>query len=241
VVEKYWMNQSKVGRIKEYVEHGLNIITLLKPSRLLSVTGALAAEELARKIKNEKKEERVKERFRKMNEMPHQFRERRRRIYNKILDEKKVLNTKSFYNADDYLPNTTPIKNICKDSVNNKAYIESKEKPSYFNTRKSYLAFNTPKVTSKNERRSSEKVELKEPKSEDVKDWRAYFTEEELLAAYNQINAGIDPNDNWDKECPSDDSDSNPSEDNMSPEEMQDFVLAVPGAIVIFLIRSRLI
>jgi hypothetical protein len=198
----------------------------LKPSRLLSVTGALAAEELAKKIKNEKKEERVKERFRKINETTHQFREKRRRTYNKILDEKRVSNTKTFYNAEDY-----SIKNSRKESVNRELHIKPKEKPSYSNTRKSYLVANTPKFTSKNERRGSENLEHKE--SEKVKDWRAYFTEEELLAVYNQINAGIDPNDDSHEGCSSDDSDSNPSDDNMSPEEMQDFALTIPGAKVL--------
>lgn len=66
--------------------------------------------------------------------------------------------------------------------------------------------------------------------SEAIKEWRKYFTQDELVLAYSQINAGIDPNDEEVKE----ESDSNPSEDNLSPEEMDKFLLSLPKPHVLF-------
>lgn len=60
-----------------------------------------------------------------------------------------------------------------------------------------------------------------------TKHWREYFSEFEMEAAYNQLNQGIDPNDEEGKdETPG--SDSNPSEDNLEKEELQDFYQSLP-------------
>ncbi len=50
--------------------------------------------------------------------------------------------------------------------------------------------------------------------------WRAYFTDSEMTNAYNQIAKGLDPTELEDV----DDSDSNPSEDNLDPAELQDLL-----------------
>jgi hypothetical protein len=78
---------------------------------------------------------------------------------------------------------------------------------------------------SSEESNKEEVKELKESDPEDtIKEWRKYFTQDQLVLAYSQINAGIDPNDTEIKE----DSDSNPSEDNLTPEEMNNFLSSIP-------------
>ena len=62
-------------------------------------------------------------------------------------------------------------------------------------------------------------------------DWREYFTEEEIVTAYQQMNQGIDPNDAEDDNQESVGSDSDPSEDNLEKDEMQDFLESLPISV----------
>eukprot|EP00826_Nyctotherus_ovalis_P025568 TRINITY_DN1982_c0_g1_i6.p1 TRINITY_DN1982_c0_g1~~TRINITY_DN1982_c0_g1_i6.p1 ORF type:complete len:381 (-),score=119.60 TRINITY_DN1982_c0_g1_i6:20-1162(-) len=120
----------------------------LKPSRLLTVTGALAAEELAKKLKNEKKEERIKERLKRMNETSQQFRERRRRTYNKLLNGRKEVGSKSFYNSgEDY---------VGRGSRNGRKEAAREKFSAHSTIRNSHLTLHSSKLTIKNERRGSE-------------------------------------------------------------------------------------
>jgi len=84
------------------------------------------------------------------------------------------------------------------------------------------------KVHKRSSKTESKKEEMKVDDPEDaIEEWRKYFTRDELVLAYSQIIAGIDPNDTEIKE----ESDSNPSEDNLTPEEMSNFLFSIPKVI----------
>ena len=59
------------------------------------------------------------------------------------------------------------------------------------------------------------------------KDWREYFSQEEIETAFEQINKGMDPTEAEEKE---EESDSDPSEDNFDKKEIQElFEVLIPN------------
>ena len=75
---------------------------------------------------------------------------------------------------------------------------------------------------------SEKKINLKSTDSDNEeesksKEWREYFTKKELLLAYNQIDLGIDPDDIIEEN----ESNSDLSEDDLEPAEMNDFIASL--------------
>ena len=105
---------------------------------------------------------------------------------------------------------------------------ESKMKSNTIESKTSVQRDKVLKVHKRSSKTESKKEEMKVDDPEDaIEEWRKYFTRDELVLAYSQIIAGIDPNDTEIKE----ESDSNPSEDNLTPEEMSNFLFSIPKVI----------
>jgi len=234
----------------------------LKPSRLLAVTGNLAADVLAQKITKEKEEQRRKKRAQLINEKNKKRKENERKFRKKSkhspdkfirkvdrsLSKSKELprlnivhkRGESLQLKDDsspYLPTITQKQNtvnftdaayLAYETQNGEGSPFSGDTVSLnvnklqdFNSKD---AIGNPSDNSENENDQSP-IELK-------KEWRKYFAEEELNAAYAQINNGVDPNENEENSensvCGSD---SNPSDDNLETEEMTDFYKFLPGSV----------
>ncbi len=75
------------------------------------------------------------------------------------------------------------------------------------------------------------------PLSGNLKNWRDYFSEDEMQSAYHNVAIGIDPNDAEARD-PSAASDEDPSEDNLGKEELQDFYESLPTQAVNLVVAS---
>eukprot|EP00826_Nyctotherus_ovalis_P050767 TRINITY_DN6263_c0_g5_i2.p1 TRINITY_DN6263_c0_g5~~TRINITY_DN6263_c0_g5_i2.p1 ORF type:complete len:274 (-),score=61.64 TRINITY_DN6263_c0_g5_i2:843-1619(-) len=206
----------------------------LKPSRLLALTGVLAADELAKKIAVEKKEARAKRRV-----MESVKREKNKlRKYSVSKEKSKKLSTD--YNAVAKSINETYKKNTRENSMdalevgNMKSlgkYTASQLK--FHNTRATFSENsrgNSLSAAGRNkERLKTREMSLNESVEDCKKNWRRYFPKKELEIAYKQIASGVDPNDVVSERKSEDESDSNPSEDNLGPEEMQDLLSSIPA------------
>lgn len=205
----------------------------LKPSRLLALTGVLAADELAKKIAIEKKEARAKRRV-----MESAKREKDKlRKYSVSKEKSKKLSTD--YNAvaksinEAYKKNTRENSMDALETGNMKSlgkYTASQLK--LHNTRATFSENprdNSLSTAGRNkERLKSREMSLNEGLEDGKKNWRKYFPKKELEIAYKQIASGLDPNDIVSEQKSEDESDSNPSEDNLGPEEMQDLLSSIP-------------
>eukprot|EP01022_Parablepharisma_sp_SALTPOND_P018752 TRINITY_DN310_c0_g2_i1.p1 TRINITY_DN310_c0_g2~~TRINITY_DN310_c0_g2_i1.p1 ORF type:complete len:1282 (-),score=157.74 TRINITY_DN310_c0_g2_i1:3773-7618(-) len=256
-----------------YVLKGLEnefIITKgwLKPSKLLAVTGVLAADALAKKIANEKVEVRRKKRIQEINELAKKRRDKekkkKKRRHISPDKERGKNNRRESYNSPQIKKDLPLLKpNIhrrgesmkashkASQNIENTSQAESNPylpeipiKPAMpqFNFTDSEfcpIKGNMDGLPSNDTIEETKSVAFSET-SGDIemegtinKEWRKYFEEEELEIAYNQINAGVDPNDKEDEENSAGESDSNPSEDNLEVEEMRDFFSCLPRGNVI--------
>jgi len=205
----------------------------LKPYRLFEITGVLAVEELKRQIENERKNKRVKSRIMEAKEITKKI-ERKRNMKMSSTDNPKrsksvnrLTVTKNLLNEN--IDTTYEYDNLIssKSPVNSKVIVRE----STMNDNSSSSIVGTTKMLKpiKIEYTQLENIKsnnnVKEPpKNKKLKnDWRSYFPKEELKAAYNNIMAGIDPNDKV-TEGSICDSDSNPSEDNIEPDEIQELL-----------------
>eukprot|EP00826_Nyctotherus_ovalis_P046608 TRINITY_DN5288_c0_g1_i1.p1 TRINITY_DN5288_c0_g1~~TRINITY_DN5288_c0_g1_i1.p1 ORF type:complete len:427 (+),score=102.20 TRINITY_DN5288_c0_g1_i1:1494-2774(+) len=198
----------------------------LKPYRLFEVTGVLAADELAKEIAAKKKGEKAKKRTEEMNELKD--RQDKAEVAKKTEKKRKPLSGKP-RNAKQRLVKTNGKNNedgnmnLFNDYDNEKEEIKANEqvasKEKHFTKLIAHPKSVPLSTLCKSSNDNSETSE-----GEDVEgmrnDWRRYFARSELESAYNQINAGIDPNDQIDEESSEYESDSNPSEDNLEAAEL---------------------
>lgn len=161
----------------------------LKPSRLLALTGVLAADKLSKKIEKEKREEKIRKRMLRVKEAAEQ-------------------GSNSFkFSKDLAIPDST-ISKSPKKRIN----IEMQSKLAF--------ALSEPQseaITSNNRAEGANwpNGDVSEYGAS-AKEWRSYFAEEELVAAYSKLQAGVELSENASDQ----DSDSNPSEDNLPLEEI---------------------
>lgn len=191
----------------------------LKPYRLFEVTGVLAADELAKEIAAKKKSEKAKKRMEETNEIAKVANKMDKSQFRKEEKERKPLlgktkKRKATFNEDNSM-------NLLDG--NEKEEIKAGEKAAGKGIQFTKLIAHPQSVPlSTLCKSSSGNSEASE--GEDVEsargDWRRYFARGELELAYNQISAGVDPNDQIDEESSECESDSSPSDDNLEPAEL---------------------
>jgi hypothetical protein len=200
----------------------------LKPSRLLALTGALAAEELVKKLAQEKREAKVRKRVLEAKEMSKQILNKPKRLrkysINKETNDYRIV---SKFIAETYKKNT---RENSMDVIDRKSAMSQLK---FVSTRVTFSENSGEHclATARRNKLNTREMSANESVCED-KDWRRYFPKKELEIVYKQITAGIDPNDIVDEHNSEDESDSNPSEDNLETEEMQDLISHIPGVSV---------
>lgn len=179
----------------------------LKPSRLVQLGGTLAADELEKKIALEKEEEKKSKRMAQIKNI----------MFAKKAKAKKSRREKTKHAQQE------------KKGDNNFPYLFPKKKEKdqkCANTSQIIMNSLLPTISEGrnmndvNEIPSSavESVNvINQVSSQEGKNWRDYFSQEEIEKAYDFINQGIDPTE---EEKDNDGSDSNPSEDNLEIAEM---------------------
>ena len=205
----------------------------LKPSRLLALTGVLAADKLEKKLALEKREAKVKKRVMEAKEISKQMLSRPKRIRKYSINKEKTKEKNNDYHIVSKSITEVYKKNTRENSID---IIDRK-------FTMSQLKFVSTRVTSSDNSReyslgtagrNKDKLKPREGSvnqsaegSED-RGWRRYFPKRELEIAYKQITAGIDPNDIVNEHDSEYESDSNPSEDNLETEDMQDLLSSIP-------------
>ncbi len=221
----------------------------LKPSKLVAITGVLAADALAKKIEQEQEEEKRKRRRREIELVLKRKRDKAKRLARpsgKLKSASRASKKASGTSEDEHSPAVGRHRNLPslrpgerrrrgesmqqsgQYRVANTSQLESNPYLPLIPTTKgsSEALTEKPATAARDLERGNSSPAEKNVDGQlfEQKDWRSYFTSQEINAAYQQMSAGVDPND---KEA-DEGSDSNPSEDNLEAEEMRDFICSLP-------------
>ena len=188
----------------------------LKPSRLKSLTGIPAAELLAKKKAKDKDEMKKKQRQSKIKS---------------IIDAKKIKKPKK-KSRKEFLPSGKSSTNLDVKDIKALPLLEYKKETKHHKiSNKSKIETNPvlPDISpilnnDETNAQTDTKILLSDNDENEENSWRAYFSQDEIEDVFEKIEKGIDPNEVESEE----ESESNPSEDNLDKEDMQDFLQSFP-------------
>jgi len=186
----------------------------LKPSRLIELTGAPAADILERKIVKDKEDMR-----RKNNIM----------VFQSTMTSKIITRRFGHNEKQDQVVNYSIVLPKCERLRSNKKWLSENSlgisaMPKFKERIESNIKFPC-EFSLINSSMDNERIDVGKRK---FKNWKEYFSREEIEDALDKINKGITPNDGIIGEESMSESDSNASDDELDKDEIQDLVFNLP-------------